>query len=203
MASVRNVSGGPPKDAEYSNLAVASTLVVRGKVFAQDFEAMNFMVLDLATFHDVIVTGNQEIDGTSLFNGAASFNAPVTCNSNLVVAGSVIMSVAQIPLTSLVPGITGTITLSRQANVVDVNFSLTNHLGMDVPLGAILFTIPTTDLPTGDLFFVGGDAANPASVCGFTVDVPTGNVSLSANSGSFNVWADGVTVQGHVCYITP
>jgi hypothetical protein len=199
----RSVSGGPPKDAEYSNLAVGSTLVVRGKVFAQDFEAMNFMVLDLATFHDVVITGNQEIDGTSLFNGAVSFNAPVTCNSNLVVAGSVIMSVSQVSLMSLVPGVTGTITLTRQANVVDVNFSLTNSTGVDVPVNSVLFIIPSTDFPTGDLFFIGGDVVNAANMCGFSVDVPTGNVSLSANSGSFSAWPNGVTVQGHVCYITP
>jgi hypothetical protein len=203
MSSVRGVSGGPPKDAEYSNLAVASTLVVRGKVFAQDLEAMDCMVLDLATFHDVVVTGNQEIDGTSLFNGAVSFHSPVTFNSNLVIAGTVVMSVAQISLEILIPDVTGSVTLSRQANVVDVNFSLTNHRGADIPLNAILFRVPSTDFPTGDIFFVGGNVVTPGNICGFTVDVPSGNVSLSANSGPFSAFPDGATVQGHVCYITP
>lgn len=196
------VMGGPPRDAEFNNVAVQKTLAVCGRVTTQELEAIDLTVLDLSTLTDVVVTGNLEVDGTSLFSGAATFNSPVTFNSTVTIAGTTVIPVTQTSLTITPVGVTGVVILTRQANVVDITFLLTNSSGGAIAQGTVLFTVPATDLPVGSLFAVGNDPTTPADTAGFELAVPTGEVTLSANSSPFVAWANNGIRSGHFSYIT-
>jgi len=202
MSNARSLTGGPPRDAEFSNLSVANTLVVRGKSFAQDLESIDLTVLDLTTLADVVITGNQEVDGTSLFSGAVTFNAPVTFNSTVTLPNGASLAVTQVDLVlaPLPATISGTALLTKQANIVDVTADLVNNSGGAIPAGTLLFTLPVGSLPVGAQVAVGGNPAATFQLGTVTVDNVTGDVTYQGPAGN---WTAGATFTLHLSYISP
>jgi len=122
---------------EFSNITVSGTILVKGKVFAQDTETVGLTVLDLATLPDVVITGNQEVDGTSLFSGTVSFDAPVTFHAGVVV------SVNKTILSPLPLELKGEIIVLQQLNYVDITFSLCNKSLESIGQHTEIFKVPT------------------------------------------------------------
>jgi hypothetical protein len=146
MSKVSSLLGAPPKDANFSNLAVQNTMVVRGRLLAQTLEAVDFIALDLSTLNDAVITGNLEVDGTSLFSGGVTFASTVT------LANGTTLDVTTTDITITGTSLTGTATLTQQGSVVFVNAALVNGTGGNVTAGADLFTLPAGSLPAADLF---------------------------------------------------
>jgi hypothetical protein len=181
----RNVSSSAtPRATEYSNLAVTGTLLVRGKQFSQDLESVQLTVLDLTTLNDMIITGNQETDGTSLFNGAVTFQAPVTFHASTVIP------VHKTVITPSFNGVTGSITILKQLNFVDITFSLQNNTCEGINAPTVLFTLPLGCTPSSTFSF-NGDAK-------FSLDQTTSSV-LYADIVS---WKPASILNAHVCYLS-
>ena len=182
---------------EYNNVTVNDALLVKGKQFTQEHEAVDLTVLDLATLNDVVVTGNQENDGTVLFNGPVQFDAPVSFRAPVQFFGTSPLS--HVPC----PPFTGTVAVQRQGCLVSVGFSLTNSSGGDVsPASVPLFTLPKECEPTTTpLAFVGLDPDDAQTVVVYVVDT---ELCVRQHSPSLDstVWKNGTTRCGNVMYMS-
>src|SRR5689334_19987680 len=68
----------------FPNLAINNTLVVYGKSFNQELEAISLTALDLAVLKDVAITGKLEVDESAIFKEAVSFQSPVTFHAPII-----------------------------------------------------------------------------------------------------------------------
>ena len=199
MSTNPRLSGGPPKDAEYTNVAVANTLVVRGKLFSQEVEAVTLTALDLSTLQDVVITGNQEVDGTSLFSGAASFQAPVSFGAGVTFAQGASFDAVVTQLSGLVPHLEGPAVLVTSNQNANLDFDLTN-VGPDVPMGStpnlVLFQVPEGSRPLSNFFFSAVSSEGKTAL--FRIDASSGDVTLVFAT---DAWLASETRNGHASFI--
>lgn len=161
-------------------MAISNTLVVRGKLFVQESEAMNTTTLDLATCKDLVVTGNQEVDGTALFSGPVQFNSPVTFN---VVTRSL----------ELISNISGIVTCTKQGTVNTLTIQVTSQQSLVCP--TTLAVLPSGFEPLHDILVPAFDTTSYQQYI----------VKLTAHQQSIRImhpgeWPAGVSLSAHICY---
>ncbi len=131
----------PARDhSECTTLTVHQTLLVRGKHIAQDEECSQLAVLDLATLRDTVITGNQEVDGTSLFHGPVEFRSPV----HLAVPPWRLSVACVLPTTDQ---LRGPIRVATQLNWVDITWELTNVADVPWDTACVAFRIDAALAP--------------------------------------------------------
>lgn len=189
----RALTGAPPKDAEYSNLSVANTMVIRGKLFTQEQEAMLLSVLDLSTLSDVVVTRDLEVDGATNFHGPVSFDSAVSIPVNSI----------DLTDTLTVSNLEGKVSLTRQANLIRIQWNLINLNGVAISDDTVLFTLPDEFTPNEDVYAVSHESSlSSVKQSLFKVDSSTGNVTLWSSSGPlYSTWDPGDYRVGHILYL--
>jgi len=184
------LTGAPPQDAGYSNLAVTDSIACR-KIFGQTVEAVQMMVTDLTTVQDLVVTGNCEIDGTVAFGGATMFHEIATFNEGISLPTSV-TSIAILPAS-----VTGSITLTTWGNIHTLDIDLTNGTGFALVLGTTLGALPSGPSSLIDVIGDDGGAATLTSLIRINTDGTI--VYQGVVSGA---WADATTRFAHTMWIT-
>lgn len=171
----------PARDhSECTTFTVHQTLLVRGKHIAQDEECSQLTVLDLATLRDTVITGNQEVDGTSLFHGPVAFDSPVHFAAppwRLAVA-------CVLPATDQ---LRGPIRVSTQLNWVDVTWELTNVAEVPWDTACVVFRVDPALAP-----------ALPIVAGGWRLNSDASVVVCDATP-----WLPHETRCGHCAYLRP
>jgi hypothetical protein len=183
-----SINGGPPKDAAFSNLAVSNTLVVRGTQHVQDLQAGDATILGQISTDNLIVVGNQEIDGDLSVKGTAVFhNTPIT------------------PITTMgIPfaeaEVTGMFEIHRQGSVVVLSIEALNGTGSAITAATVLGTIDAADRPLVDVYITAVNVTASTFVL-LKLESTTGEVTVFSVSSPAAAWATAQTISGTATWI--